>query len=57
MTSSQPDVALYVRTLGIAAYLPKPMLDEHISTIIMPLLHESRMVTARRPLLWSIGST
>lgn len=52
--SSQPDVALYARTLGVAAYLPKPLLEEHITTQIMPLLSEAGAVIDRRPLLWSI---
>jgi CheY-like chemotaxis protein len=52
--SSQPDVALFARTLGVEAYLPKPMEEAHITTTIMPLLSAAGVVVARRPLLWSI---
>jgi two-component system OmpR family response regulator len=52
--SSQPDVALFARALGVEAYLPKPMQEEHITTTIVPLLAKAGAAMARRPLLWSI---
>lgn len=54
MSSSQPDVALYARTSGVDAFVPKPLLEEHIKTIILPLLGSAGVGLARRPLLWSI---
>ncbi len=52
--SSQPDVALFARALGVEAFLPKPMAEEQITTTIVPLLNRMGVATARRPLLWSI---
>lgn len=54
MSSSQPDVALYARTSGVDTFLPKPLLEEHITTHILPLLSSAGALPARRPLLWSI---
>ncbi len=39
LMSSQPDAAVFARTLGVAAFLPKPILSEAIETIIVPLVH------------------
>jgi CheY-like chemotaxis protein len=52
--SSQPDVALFARTLGVEAFLPKPLQEEQITTTILPLLSNAGAAMARRPLLWSI---
>ncbi|MFV9503456.1 MAG: response regulator [Oscillochloridaceae bacterium umkhey_bin13] len=55
MTSSQPDVALFVRMIKVQGYIPKPMLEEHITTVIQPLLAcVEDAVPTRRQLLWSI---
>lgn len=55
ITSSQPDVALFVRTSKVDGYIPKPMLEEHITTVIKPLLNGvEELIPVRRPLLWSI---
>ena len=55
MMSSQPDVALFARTLGVAAFLPKPILGEDISSTIVPLLQQTGAnLSARRPLLWRL---
>jgi two-component system, chemotaxis family, chemotaxis protein CheY len=55
MMSSQPDVAIFARALGIAAFLAKPLLSEHIETTIIPLLQRPGVdATVRRPLLWRV---
>jgi CheY-like chemotaxis protein len=54
MSSSQPDVSLYARTSAVDVFVPKPLLEEHITTIILPLLSSVGVCPARRPLLWSI---
>jgi CheY-like chemotaxis protein len=54
VTSSQPDVGLYARTAGVEAFVPKPMLDEHVTSIIIPLLSRAEADTPRRPPLWNI---
>lgn len=55
MMSSQPDVALFARTIGITTFLPKPLLESAITDTIVPLLRQAGAdLTARRPLLWSI---
>lgn len=38
LMSSEPDVAVFARTLGVAAFLPKPVLAEAIEATIAPLL-------------------
>lgn len=54
LSSSQPDVALYARASGVDTFVPKPLLEEHITSIILPLLSSAGVPMARRPLLWSI---
>lgn len=38
LMSSEPDVAVFARTLGVAAFLPKPVLADAIEGTIAPLL-------------------
>lgn len=54
MMSSQPDVDVYARALGIEAFLPKPLQQEQISETIIPLLSKVAGLGPRRPLLWSV---
>jgi two-component system, chemotaxis family, chemotaxis protein CheY len=55
MMSSQPDVAIFARALGIEAFLPKPLLSENIDDTIVPLLKKSdNDRPPRRPLLWRV---
>jgi DNA-binding response OmpR family regulator len=55
MMSSQPDVAIFARALGIDAFLPKPLLSEQIDATILPLLRRAEANPApRRPLLWRV---
>lgn len=55
MMSSQPDAALFAQTLGVEAFLPKPLLGEHITSTLIPLLERfGARLNRRRPLLWAI---
>lgn len=38
LMSSEPDAAVFARTLGVAAFLPKPILAAAIEATIAPLL-------------------
>ncbi len=38
LMSSQPDVAVFARSLGVAAFLPKPADAEAIEHVVVPLL-------------------
>lgn len=55
MMSSQPDVELFARALGIELFLPKPLLEANIRDAIVPLLGKwGADLAGRRPLLWNI---
>lgn len=56
LMSTQPDVAIFARALGVAAFLPKPLLPEDIDGTLAPLLERlAAEPPGTRPLLWRVG--
>jgi two-component system chemotaxis response regulator CheY len=55
LMSSQPDAAIFARTLGIAAFLHKPSSVDDIRTVVEPLIDRARSsVSVPAPRLWHI---
>jgi CheY-like chemotaxis protein len=54
LMSSQPDAAVFARTLGVAAFLPKPILSDDIEATIAPLLSRRGTEPLGSGRLWRI---
>lgn len=41
LMSSQPDIAIFIRSIGVSAFLSKPVLEEDLIATLTPLLEQA----------------
>lgn len=55
LTSSQPDIAVFTRSIGAVAFMPKPATEESVLALLGPFLPVPEVPAARPVRLWRIG--